>query len=46
MNWLSIFDFERGPSDGVMMVIIGLAVLLMIVCFIMAAISDKGDKNE
>lgn len=43
MNWLSIFDFERGPSNGVMMVIIGLAVLLMIVCFIMAT---KGDKNE
>lgn len=45
MNWLSIFDFERGPDDSVMLVIIGLAILLMIICFAFAAISDDEDKK-
>ena len=46
MNWLSLFDFERGPDDGVTLVILGVLILLCVIGLVVIEKKKKRDDEK
>ena len=46
MNWTSLFDFERGPDDGVTLAILGILILLCVIGLVVIDIKEKRDGEK